>query len=626
MAANNSLNITSVNFDVIVDNLKTYLRNQSEFRDYDFESSAMSTLINILAYNTYYNAFYLSMAASEQFLDSAQLRTNVVSKAKMLGYMPRSARGATAQLQATIVPDDSPTVITIAKNTEFQTSIDDTTYTFVAPQHYTVNTNSSGVFSTNIEIVEGIPLTHRWTVDGSTDQKFIIPNPQVDTTSITVNIQQSVSNTATTTYTLANDLTQVTGNSTVYFLEETYDSLHQIIFGDNVTGKKPVSGNIVITNYRVCNGDVTNGANTFTRSGTLGGYGDYTLTLISRASGGSNPETIESIKFNAPRNYQTQNRAVVAEDYKRLIVQNFPNIQTINVWGGENNTPPVYGKVFVAAKPFNSIYLSDSSKQEIYNFLKKRNPMSIDPEFVNPTYLFIVPTIEVQYDPNITTLTAGQINSKIQTAIINYELNSLGTFGSKFYCSQLINAVNDSDPSIISVVAQFKLQKRFITSITQSVSYNIPFNNSIAYPHSIPNSGHIAHEGQHNIYSSKFDYLTFTDCMLDDDGEGIVRIYYIDGTRRLYVNRTAGTVDYEKGIIYLNDLLFPSYRGNYINIDIIPRQRIFENRTNQLLLISNCKVSVRNSLTNTLESTVASIGTQGDTAQTFDTGIGLLVY
>ena len=408
--SNNVLNVTGLDFTTIRNNLENYISSQSDFTDYDFEGSTISNLLDLLAYNTYYNSIYTNMASNEMFLDSAQIRANVVSRAKMLGYTPSSARGASAIVQVNVTPRNTQTdTITVAKNTQFTATVEGIDYSFVTPQAYTINkVGTSTVLSANITITEGEPLTHRFTV-GSANTRYILPNENIDLTSLAVSVQTSASNTTVITHTKADDISSVFANSTVYFCQETEEQEYELIFGNGVIGKALTTGNIIIADYRVCNGDKLNGAAVFTAPANIGGETNFTFSTTSAAIAGANPESIEGIKFNAPKNYQTQNRAVATSDYERIIVRDFPDIKSLRVWGGENNDPPTYGKVYIAAKPETSLYLSQQRKTVIGDRLRKYNVVGFETVFVDATYLYINPTIEVRWNSDNTVLTGQQL-------------------------------------------------------------------------------------------------------------------------------------------------------------------------------------------------------------------------
>lgn len=611
MAANNVLRVSDINFDTIKSNLKAFLSNQDQFTDYDFDSSTLSILLDILSYNTYYNAMYLHMVGNEMFLDTAQLRSSVVSRAKMLGYTPRSARGATADLDVVVTPSDSPLAVTVAANTRFSTSIDGLSYTFVTPEAYSLTRQSNGSFTGTISIKEGEPLQHRFTVSTTSPVKYILPNDNIDTSSFVVRLQESVSNTSIETYIKSTDLSTVNSSSKIYFIQETDDKKYEVYFGDNTFGKKPKDGNIVIIDYRVVNGTIVNGVNTFSAPSTLGGYSTFTISTSSAAQGGANQESITSIKYNAPMKFQAQDRLVTANDYKTAILEDNGDIQSLSVWGGEENNPPVYGKVYICAKPRSGALISTQRKELIKSQLRKRNVLAIDVEFVDATYLYIVPTIKVRYNPDLTSLSAAALNTKIQNALISYEETNLGVFGNKFYLSKLASQISSADSSFISVDIDIQLQKRFVPITNASTKYSINFNNAVKKPET---TIHSAHEGSHYLSSTKFTYGNYTSAKFDDDGEGTVRIFnQLATNKQVYVKTNSGTIDYDTGLVTIENLLISAYSGNYLALNVVPVEKNIFGVRNQLLLISDAVIQTINDDTNAVTSSVATVATQGVT-------------
>lgn len=616
MAANSAINVTSLNFDNIKESMKTYIASKPEFTDYNFEGSTISMLLDLLAYNTYQNAFYTSMVGNEMFLDSALLRDSVVSRAKMLNYVPRSARGASTTLTVEITPTGAPDSVTVAKDSEFSATIDGEAYKFVTPQAYSFSSTDN--YSGTITITEGRPVTHRFTVNTNSPVRYILPNENVDTTSITVDVQTSSSDASSVRYNLASDITEVQANSAVYFLQEVEDSQYEITFGDDVIGQAPVDGNIVIANYRICNGTDGNGVSSFTSPSTLGGYSTFTTLVNAATSGGANNETIESIKFNAPKNYETQNRAVLAEDYKRLILRDNGDVQSISVWGGEENNPPIYGKVYISIKPTIGNTISSQRKTEITTELKKYNVLSIDPEFVDATFLYIRPTVEVRYDSKTTTLTGPQVQTKVLNAITNFESTKLGTFDNKtFRYSQFVKAIDAADSSIVSNLTTIQIEKRFVPSLTNSTTYNVSFSNALHNPH----AGH-----RYAISSSAFTYRGNTS-YFDDDGSGNLRIYYITGSNtRVYTNETAGVVNYRTGLVTINAFLPSAFVGSSLSIFADSADDDVNAIRNQILLIAGANVTLIDDATTLVAATTVTATTSGVTTEIPGSNPPALVY
>ena len=618
MAANTQLNITGTNFDDIKDNLKTYLKSQVEFQDYEFETSTMAVLLDLLSYNTYYNAVYLNQVANEMYLDSAILRNNVVSRAKMLGYTPTSIKGSTAHIKLAFSPGDNPPSITVPKNTEFNSTIDGRVFTFVTTESYVVNSAAS--YTANVSITEGFPLTHRFTVSTSDPQRYVIPNRNVDISSLNIKVQASASNTALTVFSKATDLVEVTGTSDIYFVQEVKGGKYEVTFGDGVLGTQLKDGNIVQIEYRIANGTDTNGALVFTGPDAIAGYSTYTVSTSANSAGGANQESVASIKYNAPKSFQTQNRAVTADDYKRIVLEENPDLQTIRVWGGEENVPPVYGKVYVSAKPKVGTLLSSQRKTDLVKFLEKRNVMSIDPEFVDPFYLYVQPSVKARVDFTKTTQTAGDFASSITTKIVNYEDTNLGNFGDNLYRHDLSTLVKNIDTAaIVSVGIDLHMQKRFQPKTDAATTYKLNFNNAIFNPH----DGHMG-----ALSSTKFTFNNIANHYIDDDGKGNVRFYYLSAEEvKIYTDNLAGTINYATGEVVIDHKLITFAPDNEIKlIAKVSDYDVFTVR-NQIPLIADASITVLNHATGATDASVATVtSTVGQTTQVTETGVNTVSY
>jgi hypothetical protein len=552
--ASNKLEVSELDFDLIKSNLKTFLQNQSEFQDYNFEGSGFSILLDLLAYNTHYLGFNANMLANEMYLDSADIRKNIVSLAKMLGYTPTSPKAPTASIDI-LVNNASGTSITMAKGTTFTTTVDGTTYQFLTNASHTI-TPSSGVYNfSSIPIYEGTLVTYKYTVNTSDpDQRFIIPNNRVDTSTLKVQIQNSASDTTTATYTKASGFTSLDNTSKVYFLQEGEEGKFEVYFGDGVIGKSLDDGNIVILEYIVTNKTEANGASTFTLSGSVGGFSDVTITTVSSAQGGAEPQTKESIRFNAPLQYARQDRAVTTSDYETLVQELYPNAQSVSAWGGEDDETPVYGVVKIAIKAASGSTLTNATKESIKTQLQKYNVASVRPEIVDPETTSIILTSNVKYDERATTKTADTLKSEITTAITNYNTSTLQKFDSIFRHSKVTGLIDDTDTSILSNVTSLLIRKTFTPTISSSTRYDIYFRNGIFNPH----TGHKSSTGG-VISTSGFKVPNDNNVYyLDDDGSGNIRRYYFVGSVRTYVNNTQGTVNYATGQITINSLTVAS--------------------------------------------------------------------
>ena len=407
------IEITDLDFDTVKANFKSFLSQQSHFTDYNFEGSGMSVLMDLLAYNTHYLAFHANMLANEMFIDTALTRSAAVSHAKSLGYLPSSAKASNAYVDVTVtgVPI-SQTTLVMAAGTIFTTSINDVSYKFVTIGDHTA-TSDTGIFVfSDVRIYEGTRVRYTYTVDSSNlEQQFIIPSAKVDTGTVVVSVQTSSSDVTTEVYTLNTDYATLDSTSLKYFLQEVEDGKFEVYFGDGVTGKKPIDGNIVILDYVVTNGSVADGATAFTPASNVGGYSNVTALATSTASGGGDSESVDSIKFNAPLKYAAQGRAVTPDDYKAIVPSVYTNIKSIQCWGGEDNDPPIYGKVYIAIRPNTGTSLTTTTKNSITTSLKNYNVASIVPEIVDAEILYLVLGVTAKYNSTVTEKSKSDIKA-----------------------------------------------------------------------------------------------------------------------------------------------------------------------------------------------------------------------
>ena len=547
------LDVSDLDFDDIKTNLKTFMRNQSEFTDYDFEGSGINALLDVLAYNTHYLGMNMNMVANEAFLDTASIRSSVVSHAKTLGYTPSSARASVANVNVTLNGAiDSLTSAIIPLGTIFTTQINDVNYQFVTVSEHTTNKVNGILSFTNIPIHEGTYITNRYVVDTSNvDQKFLLNDKRADTTTLTVDVFDTSSSTSSTTFTLATDTTQTNTNSNVYFLQESTDGKFEIYFGDGIIGKALSDGNVVRMRYVVTNKAVANGASSFSSSATISGVSDLTIATVSNASGGSEPESVQSIKFNAPLDFAAQGRAVTINDFKTIVPKVYPNTKSIQVYGGEDNDVPVYGRVYISIVP-TSGSITASAKNTIVRELKNTYTVaSITPVIVDPEYTNLRLNISFTYNSKNTTKTTETLISNVNTTVNNFNTDKLSKFDSAFRHSQFTKLIDETDPAITSNITTIKLSKDFTPVLNTSTKYTIPFNNALYNPH----SGHDADSG--GIVSSTGFFISgnTNEMFLNDDGQGNIRLFYITGgTTNTYENNTQGTIDYKNGLIILNSL------------------------------------------------------------------------
>ena len=574
MSANTYLRVTEVDFADIKTNLKAYLRSQTQFNDYDFDGSNMSTLLDVLSYNTHYNAFYTNMLANEMFLDTAQQRDSVVSRAKELGYLTRSARGSSANVSITFAGVASNvSEFELPKNTSFTTSISNRTFTFVTPESNIIR-NVGGAFTKAITITEGTPVTHEFTVSTATPVKYIIPNENVDTRSIKVTVKESSTSSVTTIYTRATNIREVNNQSTVYYLQETHDKQYEILFGTGSLGKPVEDGNIVQVEYRVCHGTQTNGANTFSIDSIsiTPSYSGATLVVNSVARGGVEIESVDSIKFNAPRNFKIQNRAVVAKDFERIILNENTNLSSVVAFGGEEAVPAVHGKVFIAIKPQGELIPTATLKDEIKNSIKDRTMLGIDPVIIDPTYLYVIPTITTYYDTLKSNVATSAIQALIRNSIVSYSTNNLEQFGQKLRYSRFVRELDNTDAAGLNNEAEFQMQKRFVPSTTSATLVELEFHNSVKVS---------------SISSTSFTFNNFT-AQLDDDGLGNIRIFRFNTDKeKVFIDATAGTIDYTTGKLSMSSFLVSAFDGIEIKVNADPVNKDIVPVREQIIIISS---------------------------------------
>jgi hypothetical protein len=589
------LNVADMDFDSIKSSLITYLSEDDVLKDTNFEGSAANTLLDAMVYITHFNALNANMALNETFLDSAQLRQSVVSHAKLLGYTPRSSYAPIATVDITVnnpsnvLNEDGTGYIpmTMPKGTQFNSLIDGKTYSFVteSTQTITPNANNAYIFE-GVKLVQGAFKSTTYIFDTASSEKFVIPFEKVVTSSMVVTVRESSISTEILDYETANDVSAVGPTSAVYFLQEGQDGLYEIFFGDNVIGKKPENGNVITITYIVTNDNEANGAKTFSLADTIQGNTDATVTTISKATGGSTREDIESIKFNAPLGYTSQNRAVTPDDYKAIIQNNYPNIEAISVWGGEDNSPPDYGKVYISIKPRDAEVLTLTDKELIIGqYLKPRNVVSITPTIVDPAYTYIYLEAFFKYNPNLTNASADALAIIAREAIRDYNNNELKRFDGVFRFSNLTSKIDTADPAIINTIVRVKMKKRFIPTLNTELKYTLNFSSSF----------YTTSSDEQIITSTEFTYLgrqcTLRD-RLDEDGNRNMEIVTGTGSNQRVLNSDIGVVTESTGTIELNGFNPTSIIGDYIEVTVSPESNDLAPKRNELLniLVDECIV------------------------------------
>ncbi len=589
MASN--LKVTELDFDQIKQNLKNYLRSQSEFTDHDFEGSGLSTLLDVLAYNTHYNAMAAHLSLNESFLDSAQIRGNVVSRAKLLGYTPRSILSPRARVNITVDVSEElgakPTVLTLNRGVKLTTIVGGEEYQYVVINNQSALRSGNTYLFENVEIAEGTFKSLRYRVDNDIEsQKFQISDKDADTTTLRVRVQENEESDGFNIFTKFDTLINVDSTSRVYYLEENTNEYYQIYFGDGVTGFKPSNNNIVTIDYVFTKGKESNGANAFAMVDPIGPFSNIQVQTLSAAQGGNDPETIESIRFNAPLTFTAQNRAVTSDDYRAIIQKEFFNIDSISCWGGEVNDPPDYGKVFVSIKPLLSDTLTTEEKDLIIGvILKGKNVVSIEPVIVEPDYTFLELDVFFKYNPNATDRAAPNLVSVVRDTISNYNFNNLNKFDGVFRHSQLLRLVDNSDPSIQNSTIRPYMFKEITPAFDRNNDFELrftsPFLQSGESNRFIINSTAFKINGEDHF---------FGDVPIANDTKRRVIVYRVVQGNNVVVINDAGIVDVVNGTIILNN--FRPDDATPIRIVVEPNSLDLAPKRNQLIAIDTSSVNI----------------------------------
>ena len=624
------LQVTELDFDDIKDNLKTFLKAQNKFKDYDFEGSGMNVLLDTLAYNTHYLAFNANMVANEMFLDSASLRSSVVSHAKQLGYEVSSSRAPIATITA-VVTTTSDT-ITMPAGTKFNTTIDGQSFSFVTIADVT-KAKSGGVVTFDDTLVyEGTYVTVEYTVDSSdVTQRFLLTDDRADVNTLTVQVQNSVSDTETTTYTKATDISQLTSSSAVYFLQEVEAGKFEVYFGDGVLSKSITDGNIITLKYVVTNKTAANGASTFTAPSSIAGETGIVVTTDAAAVGGAEPESIDSIKLKAPLDFASQGRAVSTKDYEVYVKKLFPQTQSVSVWGGEDGSYDTstgsssvaeYGKVFISIKSNSGQKLTSVQKTNLVSALAPFKVASVTPVIVDAETVSLILGTTFRYDTTATSLAATDLIAKVNTVIQNYNTNNLQLFTNPFRHSELLGLIDAADTSILSNVTTVTMAQNFTPTLGTAQSFNLNFANPFFNPHDGHNSaagGIIASTG----FGLNDDGTT--EYFFDDDGSGNLRIYSLSGLTRVYFNNFAGTVDYTNGLISIGSLNITSISdvdgdtSTQIRVTVLPASNDIVPVRNQIIEIDLINTTISAAVDLTASTGKGYTTTQTGTSSTTTT-------
>jgi hypothetical protein len=554
------LKITDIEFDLIKQNLKNFLKSQQEFTGYNFEGSALNIILDVLAYNTYYQAFYNNMTVNEMFLDSATKRSSIVSIAKHFAYRPKTITSARCEVQITIDAGEYPTSGTLPRGTRVNAIKDGFSYMFflpidanLVPSSYYENGNVREYSTDTVTLIEGVVRKYSFVADsGDSTQRFVIPYKNVDASTLKVQIQANSSSTEFETFYEATNITEVTEESLVYYLEENSDGYLELLFGDGVLGKRLENGNVIRIEIVESSGSAANGIGIANSTNVFGGAIGYSTTstrLIVPSSGGTDKESKESIRFNVTRNYVTQNRAVTKEDYRNIILKDFNSLEDVICWGGEENDPIQYGKVFISVKPKEGVFLSSDEKSKIVQTLTRtRNVVGVLVEFVDPEVLYLNLTVNVKIDPINLPEGTNQIISDIRQSVYSFTEEYLDKFDKDLYSTELSTSIQEVNNNIVSNEVLVVLEKRFVPLFDlKSHNYVLKLNNKLYHPE----------DGYKSILSTNlFGYFDKNgidrDCELDEDGYGNIRLFYTLNGNKIIINSKIGSIDYDKGIIYLN--------------------------------------------------------------------------
>jgi hypothetical protein len=611
-----NINITDLDFDQVSESLREYLQGQDSLKDYNFQGSTLSILTDLLAYSAHTSAFNANMVASEMFLDTAQIRKNVVSRAKELGYTPSSRTGAKSTFDLTVnnVSSDQ-TNLTLLRGHKFQTNYDGITYSFISLDNKTVTKNTAGVWLfDDLEIVQGALTDEAYRFSSQVaNQRFPLLNTDADTSTIDITI---TSNNVVTTWTQATDLTNITTKSNVYYLQENDDGQFEIYFGDGIIGAEPKDGDLISISYLVTDTVHANGANNFTMATSINGYTNVSLTNIVSASGGKDVETTDQIKFSASKFYTSQNRLVTVSDYKAKLQDIYPGADSIAVWGGEDHDPVSYGKVCVSIKPSQySNNLTSAEKTSLKKSLKDLSVLTVRPEVVDSEILQLLITSNFKYDPTKTSQTKSTLETLVKAAVLSYDNNYLSGFDTLFRHSQLISSIDDVETSVLSNITNIKLRKNIPATVDGTAkAYELAFGNALYNPHTDHNKagGGILSTTGFFVSGDEVEYF------FDDDGSGNVRKYYISGSTRVYKDNTAGTINYATGKVLVDSMTLTSTSigDNSIDFTVLPDSNDVISSRNQLLDITANQISV-NGTADTVASGETSAGVGYTTSSSY---------
>jgi inhibitor of KinA sporulation pathway (predicted exonuclease) len=593
MADNLNLKVNELDFQGIKTNLRDFLKSQDQFRDYNFEGSGLNTLLDLLAYNTYYNSFYLNMVLNEAFLTTAQKRGSVVNAAKALNYTPRSVTSASVTGTLTVTPSGSPSTISIPAYTKFTGNLEGVTFTFLNTESILISADAGSYVAENITLKEGVFVRNTFTVNtNDPDQKFQLLNINADTSTLVVKVLNSSTDTTTRTFVRPDNIIDLDSESPVYFLEEGADGFYQVKFGDGTFGVALQNGNVVVLEYLVSKGRLANDIESITYASSISGITNITFVADDPASGGLEKETLNQIKFAAPKAYESQNRAVTTEDYQALLLQQ-SIVDSVSVWGGEDNDPPEYGKVFIAIKPTIGNVLSATEKTNlIRSIINPKKILTVRTEIVDPEYIYLLIDTTVKYDASKTTLSAGAIQNIVTTVIKNYNDSDIDEFSKYFRYSKLSRLIDLSERSILNSDMTVRLRIETAVQLNTAQRLVIKFSNSINPSTNGRPSTHPYGAGN-QITSNAFTYNGLENCFLEENN-GIMRIYQIVRSERVGVVSNAGTLDYNTGTVILSNFAPSAFAdgGSTLILTAIPEDKDILPLRNQIIQIRDEDISV----------------------------------
>lgn len=586
MAANSSVVLTSLDFDSYKQSLKAYLSSQDAFKDYDYNNSNMSVLLDLLAHNTYMNAFYMNMVSTEMFLDSAQIRDSVISHAKELNYLPRSFKSAEAEINIQIdtgVNGTSKTAIMIPKGTQFISRVGDVAYTFVTAEDLVTTVLNSRYFTaTGVKIYEGDYSSDTHIVNYDNPLIYKISSNRVDVSSVVVRvIENNGSNILT--YTRATSLFGLDENSKVFFVQPALNGNYEIVFGDGVVGRKPLNNSVVLIEYRICSGELPNGASKFYSAGRIDNERDITINTTKPASGGAVAETLDSIKYNAPRAFTTQERAITAEDYENILKLNYPEINAVVAYGGEEASPPQYGRIFISIDLKDVDGLPKIKESEYKRFLRTRSSVSMEPIFISPDYVYLGVKSNVKYNINVTGRNPEDIRTLVTRSILQHAITNLNSFAKTLRYSRLIKDIDNAEASIVSNETDISLIKYITPSLNVNQNLTIDFKTPLTNEIPLLGDEHPIVD-VHGVTSSTFTYNGISNCVLEDNGDGLIRIVTSVGSNHKKII-DIGTVNYDTGVVSLNNFNISNFAGTSLKIFGIPRNKDIESIQNVILNI-----------------------------------------